>query len=87
MIEEHDHRPIRCPRLGGKVNFKCFRIMNDRLPSRWIIGCWQMYIDMNRFLADYYSKDELDRVFAPPKPKVESLVELIEKSKRVNKGR
>ena len=87
MIEKHDDQTIRCPRLGDEVNFKYCRIMNDRLPCRWIIGCWQMHIDMNRFLADYYSKDELDRVFAPPKPKVESLVELIEKSKRVKKGR
>jgi hypothetical protein len=39
-------------------------------------------MDIDKFLADHYSKEELDRIFAPPKPKVESLLELIEKAKK-----
>jgi len=44
-----------------------------------------MYIDINTFLEDHYSKEELDRVFDPPKPKIQSLVGLIEKAKKVKK--
>jgi hypothetical protein len=53
------------------------------LPCRWIVGCWQMQMDINRFLADHYSKEELDQIFAPPKPKIQSLMDLIERAKKV----
>ena len=39
-------------------------------------------MDINKFLSDHYSKDELDRIFAVTKPKIESLVSLIEKAKK-----
>jgi len=87
VTEQHDDKPIRCPRLGGEVNFKYCRTMNDRLPCRLIAGCWQTQIDIDTFLRDHYSPEELDRIFAPPKPKVETLLELIEKSKKVKTER
>ena len=45
-----------------------------------------MHMDITRFLADHYSKEELDRIFAPPKPKIESLVDLIEKARKAKAG-
>ncbi len=44
-------------------------------------------MDINAFLADHFSKEELDRMFVPPRPKIESLVGLVEKAKKVKKGR
>lgn len=86
MIEQHDDKMIRCPRVGGEVNFRYCRFENDMLPCRWIVGCWQMHMDISNFLADHYSREELDRIFAPPKPKIESLVDLIEKAKKAKIG-
>ena len=40
-----------------------------------------MYMDINKFLEDHYSKEELDQIFTPPKPKIQSLVDMIEKAK------
>jgi hypothetical protein len=57
------------------------------LPCRWILGCWQTQMDINRFLQDHYSEEELAQVFALPKPKIESLVDLIEKAKKVKTGK
>lgn len=87
MIEKHDHKTIRCPRLGHEVDFKYCRVMNDRFPCRWIAGCWQTQVDIAEFLSYHYSREELDRVFAPPKPKMETLAELIEKAKKVKTGK
>jgi hypothetical protein len=56
--------------------------MNDHLPCRWVAGCWQDRLDVDRFLTDHYSEEELSRVSAPPKPKIETLMELVEKAKR-----
>jgi len=85
LIEEHDDKTIRCPRVGGEVNFRYCRFENNMLPCRWIVGCWQMYMDINKLLEEHYSKAELDQIFTPPKPKIESLVGLIEKAKKVKK--
>jgi len=86
LIEQHDDKTIRCPRVGGEVTFRYCRFENNMLPCRWIAGCWQMHMDITRFLADHYSKEELDRIFAPPKPKIESLVDLIEKARKAKAG-
>jgi hypothetical protein len=79
VIEQYDDETIRCPRVGGEVNFRFCRFENNMLPCRFIAGCWQGRMDIAAFLDRHYSEDELARIFAPPKPKVESLLGLIEK--------
>jgi hypothetical protein len=86
LIEQHDEKTIRCPRVGGEVSFRYCRFENNMLPCRWIAGCWQMQMDIDAFLTHHYSKEELDRVFAPPKPKIESLMDLIAKAKKAKTG-
>jgi hypothetical protein len=39
-------------------------------------------MDINEFLNKNFSKEELDKIFVPPNPKIESLVELIDKAKQ-----
>jgi len=85
LIEQYDDKTIRCPRVGGEVNFMYCRSENNRLPCGWIVGCWQMRMDINTFLEDHYSKEEQKRIFAPPKPKIESLLNLIEQAKKITK--
>jgi hypothetical protein len=36
-------------------------------------------MDIEALVQEHYSEEELDRIFAPPKPKIESLVGLMEK--------
>ena len=87
MIEQFDDKSIRCPRVGGYVNFKFCRSENNLLPCRRVVGCWESRMDINKFLDEYFSREELEKIFTPPKPKVESLVELMEKAKeRTGKG-
>jgi hypothetical protein len=82
LMEQHDDKMIRCPRVGGEVNFRFCRHENNMLPCRFIVGCWQGQLDIEALLQEHYSEEELDRIFAPPKPKVESLVGLIEKVRK-----
>jgi hypothetical protein len=85
MIEQYDNNTIRCPRIGGDVNFLFCRTENNMLPCRWIVGCWKEHMDIDTFLEDNYTEEELDQIFAPPKPKIESLVNLVEKAKKDTK--
>jgi len=41
-----------------------------------------MQIDINEYLSEHFSKEELDKAFVPPKPKLESLVATMEKVKQ-----
>jgi len=82
LIEQYDGNMIRCPRIGGDVNFLFCRTENNMLPCRWIVNCWKGRLDIRTFLEGHYTQKELGQVFTEPKPKVESLVRLVEKAKR-----
>ena len=83
MIDQYDEKTIRCPRVGGDVNFRFCRSENNMLPCRWMVGCWRMQVDIETFMVDHYSREDLDRISTPPKPKIESLLNLVEKAKKV----
>lgn len=50
-----------------------------------MVGCWQERMEIQTFLEDQYTKEELEQIFIPPKPKIESLVNLVEKAKKAKK--
>ncbi len=82
LLEQYDSNMIRCPRIGGYVNFKLCRSENNMLPCGFVVGCWQMQIDINEYLSEHFSKEELDKAFVPPKSKLESIVATMEKAKQ-----
>ena len=85
LIEQYDDNTIRCPRIGGEVSFLFCRTENKMLPCRWIAGCWKGRMEIQTFLEDHYTGEELEQIFLPPKPKMEILVNLVEKAKKANK--
>lgn len=84
MIEEHDTLIIRCPQLGGEVPFHYCRTVNEDLPCRRIMVCWEFRIDILKFLSERYSIDQIQRALAPPtKTRLDTILELIEKAKKI----
>jgi hypothetical protein len=84
MIEEYDALIIRCPTLGGEVPFRYCRTVNEELPCRKIIICWEFRIEIGNFLNEHYSIDEIQHALAPPsKTRVETILELVEKAKKI----
>jgi hypothetical protein len=52
-------------------------------PCAKIADCWWETFDIVRYLQDHLPEDQFSRVMnARPKPKVASLVEMIEKAKQ-----
>ena len=76
----------RCPRLGGEITFSyCQSCETDRLPCFKILDCWWEYFDVVQYLKEKLSEDQFNRLMtAKPKPKITSLVELIEQAKKRN---
>jgi hypothetical protein len=84
MIEEYDALIIRCLQLGGEVPFKYCRTMNEDLPCRRMMACWEFRMEISKFLAEHYSIDQIQRALAPPtKTRLESILELVEKAKKI----
>jgi hypothetical protein len=74
----------RCPRLGNPVPFNyCEVCGDDQHPCFKILDCWWEHFDVVQYLKDHLPADQFNQVMtARPKPKVTSLIELIEQAKK-----
>ena len=85
-IEEHDSLTIYCPQLGGEIPFRYCRTVNEDLPCRKVVVCWEFRIEISKFLGEHYSIDQIEHALAPPtKTRLETILELIEKAKKIEK--
>jgi hypothetical protein len=54
--------------------------MNEGLPCRNIVGCWQTRTDIIAFLKEKFTCEELRKVFGGlPKSRIDRIIETIEK--------
>jgi len=82
----NDDYQIRCPRLGHQIFFSYCVVENDGNPCFKIIDCWFRHFDVEAYLQKKLSPEQWDKlVNRPGKPKVLSLVELIEQAKKRRK--
>ena len=83
---EHDDRQQRCRMLGHPVPFGYCRQLPEGKPCRLIVDCWQGYLDVKSYLEERYTPEEIEAILAPPKPKLASIVELIEQAKKASES-
>lgn len=81
-IEEHDQREGYCRMLGHHVPFSFCRAQADGRPCRKILDCWFEKFDIRSFLSEHFTEEQIDAFLTPPKPKMATLLELIEKAKQ-----
>jgi len=89
LMENKDHSERRCPRLGGSVLFHyCENCGDDGLPCFKIFDCWWEYFDVTNYLKEKLPEDQFRKlVSAKSKPKILSLIDLIEQAKEVRNGK
>ena len=82
-MEESNKKLIRrCPRPFEY----CEVCGDDKHPCFKILDCWWEYFDVVQYLKEKLPEDQFNRLMAAkPKPKVASLVELIEQARQRNK--
>ncbi|MCF8081409.1 MAG: hypothetical protein K9K88_19195 [Desulfobacterales bacterium] len=80
----HDHLTRRCPRLGGMVDFcYCRTLGEDGLPCFKVLDCWWETFDVVGFFRRNLSESDFQRIAAArPKPKITSILEIVEEAKR-----
>jgi hypothetical protein len=77
-----DDYQIRCPRLGHQIAFSYCRSENEGLPCAKTLDCWYPHFLVEGYLRRELSPEEWEQVFSRPrKPKMISLVELIQQAK------
>lgn len=84
MDKNRDTLEQRCPRLGGVVSFQyCKTCGDDRLPCFKVFDCWWEYFDVVAYMKEHLTDAQFEALTnAKPKPKILSLVELIEQAKK-----
>ena len=74
---------IRCPRLGHQVSFSYCRKENQGFPCFKALDCWYEHFLIEEFFRKELMAEEWKNIFeTPPKPKMLSLLELIEEAKK-----
>lgn len=82
--EGFDGLERRCPRLGGSVSFAYCRTIGEGETSCCfkILDCWWERFDVAGYLRGRYSDAAVEKLHgAKPKPKVETLLDLIQQVK------
>ncbi len=79
-IEEHDEKQLwRCPQLGGEVPFKHCRKANSGTPCPKFVECWHKKVDVETFIQENYTKEELEKALASHEGRVETVFSIVKK--------
>ena len=68
--------------LGHDVQFSYCRKPGKNQVCRKIADCWFTKIDIQTFLQNNYTEEELSAAFSPPPSKMTTLMELVAKAKK-----
>ena len=84
MTTPDDKRERRCPRLGHEVLFEYCRTQGTETPCPRLLDCWFEMFDVAESVKKHLGKDVLAQLQKPKdgRPKVASLVELIEQARQ-----
>jgi hypothetical protein len=81
-MDTHDKEEGYCRTLGHYVPFIYCRTMKDGVPCHRILDCWFERFPVDEFLKAHYSQEEIASILEPPRPKISSLIDLIEKARK-----
>jgi len=84
-MDRYDGKEFYCKRLGHYVPFSYCRQVNRGLACNQIMNCTFESIDIEAYLRENFTVDEMSSILAPQKEKVASLVDLIEKARASKK--
>jgi hypothetical protein len=76
-----------CRILGHHVHFSYCRTCQESMPCSRILDCWFENFDIRKFVEENYTEEEIKNFLQPPKPKMQTLMSLIQQAQeRMKKG-
>ena len=82
LMAADDEREGYCRVLGHPVPFRYCRQLPEGQPCRLILDCWHERFDVQAFVRQHYTPEQVEAILAPPKTKLASIVELIEQARK-----
>ncbi|MBU0993573.1 MAG: hypothetical protein KJ737_13840 [Proteobacteria bacterium] len=84
MANSRDHLEKRCPKLGSVIAFSyCRTCGEDASPCGKIFDCWWEDFDITTYLKETLTEHAFNKLAdSRPKPKLASILELIEEAKK-----
>jgi hypothetical protein len=79
---EFDDRECYCRVLGHHLHFAYCRSINDGYPCYRILDCWFEKFDIRKFVRENFTDEEIESFLKAPKPKMQTLVTLIEQARK-----
>jgi hypothetical protein len=79
-IDQHDSKKIYCRKMGHQLTFSYCRKPASAQPCRKIFDCWFKTFDVAQFMQEHFTEEQIKATLAPPKAKVNSLIELIQQA-------
>ena len=68
--------------LGHELHFSYCRSPGSQLPCSRILDCWFRVFDVEGFIRQHFSQDDIGKILAPRRDKAATLAELIEKARK-----
>jgi hypothetical protein len=84
-ITAHDDQKRYCPMLGHEIRFTYCRAPASDLPCRKIFNCWFRTFDVETFVRNHFTQEEIDKILTPSRDKTLTIIDLIEKARKANK--
>ena len=81
-MNQYDDKKNYCRMLGHQISFSYCRTMNDSLPCGKVLDCWHETFPVEEFINSHYTDDERNRMFSPPRSRIETIIDSINKSKK-----
>lgn len=68
--------------LGHDIQFSYCRTVGNSVPCRKILDCWFERFDVESYVTDNFGVEMIKKLAEPPKPKLSTILELIEQAKK-----
>ena len=80
--EAFDKVVIRCPKLGGEVDFGYCRQVDQGLPCARALTCFELRFPVASYFKLVLREETFRRCFsAPPEPKLDRLLRAVDRAK------
>ncbi len=83
MISQYDHLEGPCFQLGHIVTFAYCRSTAGKQPCRRLFDCWFQRFPVQEFMQEHLDAEEPAELLRPAPPKLFSLLEMIERARRL----
>jgi hypothetical protein len=83
---DFDDKECYCRMLGHHLSFSYCRSCQEGAPCFKILDCWFDKFDVRKFIEENYAAEEIEGFLKPPKPKVQTLITLIQQAQKSMKN-